>query len=57
MISISAPEAVIAVGVVLGFFGLVAPRKALDWQNLDAPTLTIVGIIVGLSGLALEVAF
>lgn len=57
MISISAPEAVIIVGICLGFLGLVAPDRLLAWQKLDASTLVVSGIFVGLTGLVLEVIF
>ena len=55
MISISPAEAVIIVGVIQGFLGLGAPSKLLAWQKLDATTLTITGVFVGLIGLALKV--
>ena len=54
-IVISPADAVIIVGVVMGAFGMIAPEKALKWQELHAPTLVTVGVIVAFIGLALEV--
>lgn len=53
--NISAADAIIIVGVVMGAFGMIAPEKALAWQKLDAPTLVTVGVIVAFIGLALKV--
>lgn len=39
----------------MGALGLAAPPKVLAWQALNATTLVIVGVIVGLIGLAVKV--
>ncbi|KKL04086.1 hypothetical protein LCGC14_2619600 [marine sediment metagenome] len=54
-IVISPADAVIIVGVVMGAFGMIAPEKALAWQELHAPTLVTAGVITAFIGLALEV--
>lgn len=53
--NITPADAIIIVGVVMGAFGMAAPEKALKWQELHAPTLVTVGVIVALIGLALRV--
>ena len=53
--SITPADAVIIVGVAMGAFGMAAPEKALKWQELHAPTLVTVGVIVALVGFALKV--
>ena len=55
MITLTPADAVIVVGVVMGAIGMTAPERALKWQELDAPTLVTVGVIVALIGLALKV--
>lgn len=54
-ITITPADAIIIVGVVMGVFGMAAPEKALKWQELHAPTLVTVGVIVAFIGLALRV--
>ena len=55
LITLTPADAVIVVGVLMGAFGMIAPEKALKWQELDAPTLVTVGVIIALVGLALKV--
>ncbi|KKM26829.1 hypothetical protein LCGC14_1580790 [marine sediment metagenome] len=55
MITLTPADAVIVVGVVMGAIGMTAPDKVLKWQELDAPTLVTVGVIVSFIGLALRV--
>lgn len=57
MISLSPADAVIIVGVVQGFIGLVAPDKLLVWQRLNGTSLVVTGVFVSFVGLALKVAF
>ena len=53
--NISAPDAVIIVGVVQGAIGLFAPARVIAWQSLHVGTLVTTGVIVALVGFALKV--
>lgn len=53
--NISTADAIIIVGIALGVLGMAAPEKVLKWQELHAPTLVTMGVIIALVGFALKV--